>query len=275
MDEESRKRLEELKNKHVMEIVDKYVALCKPAKVTVLKNSKEDAEYLRKKAIEQGEESHLATEGHTFHFDGINDQARDGANTKVLMPKGKKLSPAINVGDRDACLREITHLLDGIMKGKDMFVSFYCLGPQDSHFSLLALQMTDSAYVLHSEDMLYRPGYEMFRQFNGSSMFFHFIHSAGALDERKNTKNVGERRVYMDLVEKRVFSINNQYAGNSVGLKKLALRLAIHKSNHEDWLCEHMFLMGVSPEGKGRTTFFTGAFPSGCGKTSTAMVPGQ
>jgi len=26
---------------------------------------------------------------------------------------------------------------------------------------------------------------------------------------------------------------------------------------------------------KDRVTYFTGAFPSGCGKTSTAMIPGQ
>jgi phosphoenolpyruvate carboxykinase (GTP) len=60
-----------------------------------------------------------------------------------------------------------------------------------------------------------------------------------------------------------------------VGLKKLALRLAIYKANKEDWLTEHMFIMGVKPEGKKRVTYFTGAFPSACGKTSTAMVPGQ
>ncbi|HBG17044.1 MAG TPA: phosphoenolpyruvate carboxykinase, partial [Firmicutes bacterium] len=72
----------------------------------------------------------------------------------------------------------------------------------------------------------------------------------------------------------RVYTVNNQYAGNSVGLKKLAFRLAIQKAQNEDWLAEHMFLMGV--RGKpSRTTYFTGAFPSACGKTSTAMIPGQ
>jgi phosphoenolpyruvate carboxykinase (GTP) len=69
--------------------------------------------------------------------------------------------------------------------------------------------------------------------------------------------------------------VNNQYAGNSLGLKKLALRLAISKAAREDWLCEHMFIMGIHPSGKDRVTYFTGAFPSACGKTSTAMVPGQ
>ncbi len=101
------------------------------------------------------------------------------------------------------------------------------------------------------------------------------MHSAGELDERNNTKNVQNRRIYIDPMGRRVLTVNNQYAGNSVGLKKLALRLAIHKANQEDWLTEHMFIMGVQPGGKGRVTYFTGAFPSACGKTSTAMVPGQ
>jgi len=79
----------------------------------------------------------------------------------------------------------------------------------------------------------------------------------------------------MDLKENRVLTLNNQYAGNSLGLKKLALRLAIYKANNEDWLTEHMFIMGIKPEGKNRISYFTGAFPSACGKTSTAMVPGQ
>ena len=80
--------------------------------------------------------------------------------------------------------------------------------------------------------------------------------------------------MYMDLEENIVYSVNNQYAGNSVGLKKLSFRLAIQKANNEDWLAEHMFIMGA--HGKpGRVTYFAGAFPSACGKTSTAMLPGQ
>jgi phosphoenolpyruvate carboxykinase (GTP) len=59
-----------------------------------------------------------------------------------------------------------------------------------------------------------------------------------------------------------------------VGLKKLALRLAIRRADRQGWLAEHMFLSGVHGPG-GRKTYFAGAFPSGCGKTSTAMLPGE
>jgi phosphoenolpyruvate carboxykinase (GTP) len=71
-----------------------------------------------------------------------------------------------------------------------------------------------------------------------------------------------------------IYSVNTQYAGNSVGFKKLAFRLAIRKANYEGWLAEHMLLMGVHGP-SGRKTYFAGAFPSACGKTSTAMLPGE
>lgn len=274
IDENNFQKLKDLNNPHVMKIVGEYVSLLKPARVTVITDTPQDVVYVKMRALENKEEAPLGISGHTVHFDGYSDQGRDKANTKILVSKGVKLSPSIVTGDRDECLKEVNGLMDGIMAGKECFVMFYCLGPVKSRFSLCALQITDSAYVAHSENILYRQGYEEFKRLDGSDKFFYFIHSSGELQNGK-TKNIDKRRIYIDLEENRVFTINNQYAGNSVGLKKLALRLAINKSNGEDWLCEHMLIMGVRPEGKNRTTYFTGAFPSGCGKTSTAMVPGQ
>ncbi|HPJ72498.1 MAG TPA: phosphoenolpyruvate carboxykinase (GTP), partial [bacterium] len=163
--------------------------------------------------------------------------------------------------------------LRGIMAGKQMYVLFFCLGPTFSDFSTPCVQITDSAYVAHSEYILYRPGYEYFRSIGDSRDFFRYVHSAGEL-EGNVSKNIDQRRVYIDLKENIVFSTNTQYAGNTVGLKKLALRLAIRKASREAWLAEHMLLMGVHGPG-GRVTYFSGAFPSACGKTSTAMCAGE
>ncbi len=273
--EDNLKKLEELNNPKVREMVEKYIDLCKPDNVTVLADSEEDLQYVRDLAIKNGEEKKLKTEGHTIHYDNYYDQARDKENTRVLLPKGKKISSHIKTIDKDEGLKEIFSFMDGCMKGKEMLVCFYCLGPSNSKFSIPAMQITDSAYVAHNEDMLYRQGYEEFKRMNGSKEFFYFVHSAGELDERNTPKNIDKRRIYIDLEEERVLSINNQYGGNSIGLKKLALRLAISKAHKEDWLCEHMFIMGVRPKGKNRVSYFAGAFPSMCGKTSTAMIAGQ
>ncbi len=275
IDEKNMAKLRALNNPKVIDIVEKYIKHCKPAKVTVITDSKEDIDYVRQLSIKLGEESKLAMDGHTIHYDGYYDQARDKENTKVLLPEGKKVSSFIKTEEREKGLKEVLGFLEGAMEGKEMLICFFCLGPNNSRFSIPALQLTDSTYVAHSETILYRPGYREFMKLNGSDKFFYFVHSAGELDDRNNTKNIEKRRVYIDLQENRVFTVNNQYAGNSVGLKKLALRLAINKAHKEDWLCEHMFVMGVRPEGKNRVTYFTGAYPSACGKTSTAMIPGQ
>ena len=275
-------KLDALENKHVLKIVREFVSLCKPSKVTVITDSKKDISYVRKRAIELGEEIELTLKGHTVHYDAFtnmshHDQARDKENTQVLVPEDEvELYPWINTMEREKGLKEILEIMDGCMKGHECIIRFFCLGPINSKFSILALQMTDSFYVGHSEDILYRSGYEEFQKLNGSDEFFYFIHSSGELTGNPPvTKNLDKRRIYIDLKEGRVLSVNNQYAGNSLGLKKLALRLGIHKANNEDWLTEHYFIMGIHPKGKKRTSFFCGAFPSACGKTSTAMLPGQ
>ncbi|HUU43707.1 MAG TPA: phosphoenolpyruvate carboxykinase domain-containing protein, partial [Planctomycetota bacterium] len=100
--------------------------------------------------------------------------------------------------------------------------------------------------------------------------YFRVLHSSGRL-EGGVSADVDRKRIYIDLEDEEVYSVNTQYAGNTVGFKKLSLRLAIAKANREGWLSEHMLVMGVRGP-KGRVTYFTGAFPSACGKTSTAML---
>ncbi len=275
MDSASYAKLKQIENPRVMAIVEHYMELMQPARVTVISDDPADVDYVRQGALEKGEERKLAMAGHTIHYDGYCDQARDKEHTRVLIAPGEELGQHINTLDRETGLSEIRKLMQGIMRGKEMLVRFFCLAPLHSRFSIPALQLTDSFYVAHSEDILYRSGYAQFEHMQDGDSFFTFIHSAGMLDEKRCSQKIDERRVYIDLQESRVFSINNQYAGNSLGLKKLALRLAIHKANREDWLAEHMFIMGVRPENKDRVSYFTGAFPSACGKTSTAMLPGQ
>jgi phosphoenolpyruvate carboxykinase (GTP) len=274
MDSESRSKLKALKNHKVEEQVTRFLELCRPAKAIVVTDSPEDIARVRQYAVDWREEAPLKMRGHTIHYDSYWDQARDVGNTKVLLPKGMKMTKTINTVDRDEGLEEVLGIMDGCMKGKQCLVRFFSLGPTDSRFTQCALQLTDSAYVAHSEDILYRNGYEEFKKLGGGE-FFTFIHGAGELDDRNTTVNIDKRRIYIDVVDGKVYSVNNQYAGNSLGLKKLALRLAIYKANHEDWLTEHMLIMGVRHPDKERVSYFTGAYPSACGKTSTAMIPGM
>jgi len=266
-------KLIDLGNETVLEFVARFARLCNPKSIFVRTDSAQDIEYIRNKAVELGGEQPLSLKGHTYHFDGRSDQARDKKNTKYLLPQGTSRSHYTNAIDKQEGRKEVESYLHNIMKGKEMFVCIFCLAPVGSDFSILALQLTDSAYVVHSEDILYRPGYEELKKRKGSGDIFRLIHSAGEL-ENCTSKNIDQRRVYIDIEENVVYSVNTQYAGNTVGLKKLSLRLAIQKASREGWLAEHMFVMGVKDDG-GTSAYFCGAYPSMCGKTSTAMLLGE
>ena len=274
LDDENIAKLESLNNQHITELVAKYVLHLNPDSVFVCDDSEEDLNYLREAAVSKGEEKKLATEGHRLHFDNYHDQARDKSNTKILLSPGESISENINTMDRDDGLAEIHDVMAGIMSGSEMYVIFRCLAPQGSIFSIPCIQITDSAYVCHNELLLFRPGFEEMKKLKGSDKFFTFIHSQGELTKDNCSKNLDKRRVYIDLDGSTVYSANNQYGGNSIGPKKHAMRLAIYEASKSDWLCEHMFIMGVHGPGE-RVTYFAGAYPSACGKTSTAMVPGE
>jgi len=266
-------KLISIENPQLHQFVSHYIELLNPDHVFVSTDAPEDRAFIRDAAITAGEEKTLAIEGHTIHFDGYGDQARDKENTKFLLPKGLDLGASINSKDKQEGLKEIESIFRNIMQGHTLYVRFFCLGPTNSEFSIPAVQLTDSAYVAHSEDLLYRPGYEEFKRTGVTKHFFRFVHSEGKLEESVSV-NTDQRRVYINIEDDIVYSVNTQYGGNTLGLKKLAMRLAIKWASKEGWLTEHMFILGVKGP-KGRTSYFTGAFPSLCGKTSTSMMKGE
>jgi len=274
MNNKDYEKIKAIPNPEVHRFVAESAELCNPQDIFVCCDSSEDIAHIREQAIRTGEEKPLKIPGHTVHFDGIYDQGRDRKATKYLVPKGEVLSKALNQIDRDEGLTEVKSLLRNSMEGKTMIVRFMSLGPLNSIFTVLGLQCTDSWYVAHSESLLFRPGYEAFCNAGLKNDFLRVLHSAGRLDKNMISVDYNKKRIYIDYIENTIYSVNTQYAGNSVGFKKLAFRLAIRKANQEGWLAEHMMVVGVHGPG-GRKTHFAGAFPSACGKTSTAMLLGE
>ncbi len=276
--EEDLQKLMKIGNRKLFEFIAKYLEICNPSKVFIYDDSEDDIRRTGEAAIRNHEEGKLAIEGHTFHFDGYYDQARDKPRTKFLLPPDKDLGPEINAMDREEGLKEIHEIMANIMEGHELHIKFFCVGPTNSYFSIPCAQLTDSAYVAHSEDLLYRQGYKEFIRQGKDAKFWKFVHSQGELEEAGLgllvSKNIEKRRVYIDLEDEVIYSANTQYGGNTIGLKKLAMRLGINRASKEGWLTEHMLIMGVNGP-NGRVSYFTGAFPSMCGKTSTAMIEGE
>ncbi|MBW1896822.1 MAG: phosphoenolpyruvate carboxykinase (GTP), partial [Deltaproteobacteria bacterium] len=270
LDADSLKKLKTLDNGPLDELVSDAILKFQPDSVFVSTGSPEDLQYVRTQAIRRGEETPLILPGHTIHYDGYEDQGRDPVNTKFLVSEGTSLGPALNSVDREEGLENINQIMNCIMRGREMIVSFYSLGPLGTEFAIPCVQITDSFYVAHSEDILYRQAYELFKE-ERSRDFFTFLHSAGAL-ENGVSRDVDLRRILIDLGHNAVYSANTQYAGNTVAAKKLAHRLAITKAAQEDWLSEHYYIGAVPSYEGDKKTYIAGAFPSWCGKTSTSML---
>ena len=275
LDVKSLEKLHKINNPYVEAFIAQYAEICAPKSIFVSDGTDTDNEFIRKQALIDGEEIPLKIKSHTLHFDSYYDQGRDKKNTKILLDEGEYLDPVMESGLRELHLKEVHEIMTNIMRERTMYVLFYVLGPENSRFTIPAVQITDSPYVAHSENILYRQGYNEFLRRGASlTQFFKFVHSEGELTKNKTSKNLDKRRIYIDLKGETVYSVNTQYGGNTIGLKKLAMRLAIKKASLEGWLTEHMLLMGVVGP-NGRVSYFTGAFPSMCGKTSTAMLEGE
>jgi len=265
------KKLTDLNNPSLNELIARSIMRYQPKSVFISTGCEEDRHHIRTQALRHGEEKPLLTPGHTVHYDGYFDQGRDPGNTKFCVKEGTSLGPGILCIERDEGMVEINEIMDGIMHGKEMIVSFYSLGPVGTEFEIPCVQVTDSYYVAHSEDILYRNGYQAFMNPKYVDGFFGFLHSAGTLVQGVS-RDVDLRRIFIDLETNFVYSANTQYAGNTVAAKKLAHRLAIKKAAQEGWLAEHLLVAAVpSYEGE-KVTYITGAFPSWCGKTSTSML---
>ena len=262
-----------------MEFIGFFTEHCDPASIYVCTDSESDQQYVRDQALKLGEEVTLRYPKQTIHWDGYGDQGRDTKNTKFMVPK-EKLESMKEYGavEYEEGYAEIMEISKGIMKGKQAVVLFFSEGPTESPFTIPCIQFTDSWYVAHSEYILYRSAYKPFPQDEGRAK--RRISSASSIPPASWTKtttpSISTSAGCSWIIEHNmVYSMNAQYAGNSVGLKKHSMRLAIAKSGREGWLCEHMFVMAAVNADKKRKTYFCGAYPSACGKTSTAMIPGE
>ena len=131
-DEKNLEKLKQIKNTHLTEFIAKFVDLMGPDSIFVCDGSYADYDYIREKALKDGEEEKLAKKGHTIHFDSIYDQARDKKRTKFLVPEGASFGKGLNIADKTEGLKDIQEIMSGIMKGRELLIIFFTLGPQNS-----------------------------------------------------------------------------------------------------------------------------------------------
>ncbi len=271
MDAEHFARIQRIKNTEVILKIANAIVLCGPDKVFVNTGSEADRQYIRELSIQKGEEAPLPMTDHTIHYDLKEEQGRIIDRTFYIANPNDLVSSLANKISRDEALIDIREKMTGIMAAKVMLVGFYVRGPVGSPVSNPALEISSSTYVLHSAEILYRNAFSDFdSQVEQLGHFFSNIHSEG-LNRPEDLPNA---RVYMDRSHQTTYSFNCTYAGNTLLMKKGNHRFAVDRSVYEKMgkeAAEHMFITGITGPGD-RITWMTGAAPSGCGKTTSAMA---
>jgi phosphoenolpyruvate carboxykinase (GTP) len=271
LDAENQKKLSRITNEEALLKIANAVAMCNPDQVFISTGSAEDMAAIRAMSLEQGEEQPLVMKDHTIHFDLPEEQARIIDRTFYIVNPDEDISILAKKMMRDEAHAYLQEHMVNIMEGKTMFVGFFSRGPVGAAAAMPAIQISSSTYVMHSGNILYRNAYAEFdAEVERAGRFFINIHSQG-LNRPEDLPNA---RVFMDRSWLTTYSTFCTYAGNTLLLKKGNHRFSVDLATYygvEEQLSEHMFITGIRGA-NGRTTYFAGAAPSGCGKTTTAMV---
>ena len=271
MDAENASKMDRIDNPDILLKIANAAAMCGPDSVFINSGTAADRKFICDLALKNKEEATLPMPDHTIHYDLKDEQGRIIDRTYYIANEGENVSSLANKMLRADALEDVRDKMTGIMAGMVMMVGFYMRGPVGAPVSNPALEITSSAYVSHSAEILYRNAFENFEsEVIKLGHFFTNVHSQGL----NRTEDLPNARVFMDRSHRTTFSVNCTYAGNTLLLKKGNHRFAVDKAVYENRgneLSEHMFITGMDGP-NGRVTWFTGAAPSGCGKTTTAMA---
>ena len=255
-------------NKHLLDWVKECEALVKPARVIWIDGSEEQLDGLRKQAEASGEMIKLNQEklpGCYLHRSAVNDVARVEGRTFICTEDEAEAGPTNNWMETQKAYDMLRPIFDGCMKGRDMYVIPYSMGPVGSPYAKIGVEITDSIYVVLSMDIMTRAGERALKALGDSDDFVRGLHSKAELDE--------ERRYICHFPEDNaIWSVNSGYGGNVLlGKKCFALRIASNQGRREGWMAEHMLILSIE-DPKGDIKYITAAFPSACGKTNLAML---
>ncbi len=248
--------------------VDTVARLTQPEDIHWCNGSDSEFKRLVNQMIRSGELLELDedTYPHCYlHRSDPSDVARVEHLTYVCTTAEADAGPNNNWMSPADAHKKVDALFAGAMQGRTMYVIPYCMGPIDSPYARLGVEITDSPYVVINMKLMTRMGAAALARIEKEGTFVKGLHSTGDLDPR--------RRFIMHFPEElSIKSIGSGYGGNALlGKKCHALRIASYQARQEGWLAEHMLIVGVeNPQGE--THYLACAFPSACGKTNLAML---
>jgi phosphoenolpyruvate carboxykinase (GTP) len=255
-------------NAHVERWVGEMVELCRPDRVHWCDGSTAERDALYEQGVEDGTFVRLNPSklpGCYYHRSNPNDVARSEHLTFICTPSEDMAGPTNNWMSDKAGYVKLRPLFAGSMKGRTMYVVPFVMGPIGSPLAKVGVQLTDSLYVAVNMGIMTRMGDVAWRQLGESGEFTRCLHSLGDV-------NPDRRYVCHFPLDNAIWSFGSGYGGNALlGKKCLALRVASFLGRQQEWMAEHMLLMGVRTP-TGEKNYVAAAFPSACGKTNFAML---
>lgn len=248
--------------------IEEMKDLCQPEHIHWCNGSENEKENLTNQALSTGELIKLnetLMPNSYLHRSNTNDVARVEERTFICTLDKRDAGPTNHWMDPAEAYSLLKPIFKDAMKERTMYVIPFCMGPWNSPFRKIGIQITDSIYVVLNMRMMTRMGQKVLDLLGDSEDFTKGLHATATLNP--------EQRYIMHFSEDNtIWSVNSGYGGNALlGKKCLALRIASYLGQKEKWMAEHMLILGIQARGE-EPKYILAAFPSACGKTNLAML---
>ncbi len=255
-------------NKNVINWIQQMKELVNPIDVVWIDGSEQQLENLRKQACDTGEIIKLNQEklpGCYLHRTKQNDVARVEDRTFICTSKKGNAGPTNNWWEPKEAYKKLFQIARNSYENKTMYIIPYSMGPIDSPYAKIGIEITDSIYVVLNMAIMTRVGQKALDKLANSNDWVRGLHCSCNINEN-------ERYICHFPEDNTIISINSGYGGNVLlGKKCFALRLASFMGKNEGWMAEHMLILGIQKP-NGQIKYVAAAFPSACGKTNLAML---